>query len=472
MKAIVTSIKASGFGNRSMLCNIIDETGTPYCVESAYRFSPFEIVEVKEAGGTVEIQGGETYGAADREDYSKIVGKAVARVMALGSAQGSAFGGAELRKSVDAMRDSLAAAARRFCRALVTGTPVMVRFHGDGDGASGAVAMYRAVERIASSNGTGRISKSCISWRINKGIAYASSDLHSDMLLFDAYSCTEKPLVMIIDFGTSEESRDAIVGAQGKADLVWIDHHPIYEGFPAELISNYVNPWTQGYNSNTTAGFLACEMAEMISGIDATMLKGASLSSDHSSYADNSKEFVDAGIVIDAITLNETHGYERSNVTPKYIDGILNSKSRFDDVLHSASGQLDEAIGVAMKKLKRYSGAGGIEIFAFNYEHVAKLEFGYLKPGKFGTKLYDRIESEYGHNTLLALYYRNYVILRVSSYVSKRVGLLKIIGDFRELTDYVIEGGGHNEAASIRVLQGETRQVLNLLLGSLGCKPG
>ena len=471
MKSIVTSTKPSGFGNRGILYNIIDENGIPHCVESAYRFLPFEIVEAKEGGGAVEIQGGESYGTADKEHYSEAVEKAVARIMALGSTHGSAFDEAELRKSVDAMRDSLAKAARRFIRALATGTPAVVRFHGDGDGASGAVAIYRAVEQIASGNGMEHAWKSCISWRINKGIAYTSSDLHSDMLLFDAYSCTEKPLVMIIDFGTSEESRDAIVGAQGKVDLVWIDHHPIYDGFPADLIGNYVNPWTYGYDSNTTAGFLACEMAEMISGIDAALLKGASLSSDHSSYADGSKESTDAGIVIDAITLNETHGYERSNVTPKYIDSILNSKSRFDEVLHSASGQLDEAIGIAMKKLKRYAGAEGLEIFALNYEHVAKLEFEYLKPGKFGTKLYDRIESEYGHNTLLALYYRNYVILRVSRHVSAGVGLLKIIGDLKELTDYVIEGGGHNEAASIRVLQGETRQVLNLLLGSLGYKP-
>ncbi len=373
MKAVVTSIKTSGFGNRSILYNIIDENGIPHCAESAYKFLPFEIVEAEEAGSAVEIRDGKSYGTADRKRYSEFVDRAVANIMALGPAQPSAFGKAELRRAVDSMRDSLAAAARKFCTALATGTPVMVRFHGDGDGASGAVAIYRAVEQVASSNGMGNAWKSCIFWRINKGIAYTSSDLHSDMLIFDAYDCTEKPLVMIIDFGTSEESKDAIVSAQGKVDLVWIDHHPIYDGFPADLIGNYVNPWAYGFDSNTTAGFLACEMAETISGIDAALLKGASLSSDHSAYADSSKEFVDAGIVIDAITLNETHGYERSNVTPKYIDSILNSRQRFEEVLHSASGQLDEAIGIAMKKLKRYAGTGGLEIFAFNYEHVAKL---------------------------------------------------------------------------------------------------
>ena len=159
--------------------------------------------------------------------------------------------------------------ALRIRSSCISGSPMAIRFHSDGDGSSGAIAIYRATYGLCMDGS--------ISWRANKSVAYGMEAFYSDSAFLDEWSSAEKPTVLMIDFGTSKESEGALVKNDGKYAIMCIDHHTLYEGFPSEKFDIYLNPWNNGGNSDTTAGTVAAAIAEMLSGEDMTGLADISM---------------------------------------------------------------------------------------------------------------------------------------------------------------------------------------------------
>lgn len=454
-EGVVTAIRF-GATDADNIYTIVSESVMQ--LKSGIRLELYDRVAVRTDAGSVEV---DLLGRGEAECQGLIDGI----VNSMGIAEPST---AYLKDSgADAMKrlaPEMKEAARTFLRALVSGAPMIVRFHNDGDGGDGALALYMAVEELKARL---RLESDSIVWIMNPGVSYKTDLFYSDALLMNGYISAVRPVITIIDFGTSPDSSESVRMARGKYDFVWLDHHPI-NGFDYSPIGHYASPWLEGGDSNLTAGVLACCFAEMMSGINASLFKKASLISDHSSYADYSdKRAADVAMVVDALTV-KPEAPSGQRITPKYMAGVLGDRAKFEEILHDVVSQFSEALEIGLKKSKRHTSQSGIAVYTFDYSAIADEGFRYVTKGKFSTRLQDMLEEKSGERTVTLVYDKGTISVRMSKNVAPEVGIIRIINEMIEEADYVDSGGGHNEAASIRTDSSHMKELLSLMLDKLG----
>jgi RecJ-like exonuclease len=372
---------------------------------------------------------------------------------------------------IESMQEGMLAAEKRIIRSALSGSPIVVRFHNDGDGSSGAIALFRSLSKLQDTMQGKSVN---ISYRINKSIAYYASSLWNDKLFFNSFESAERPLVVIVDFGTSEQSIEAIEGADG-IDLVWVDHHPIPKEFPLGKISIYISPWLHGGGSDQTAGAIACVLAYSLTKQSAKEVQGLqelayiSMISDHSAFAPKVQEAAEKALVLDHITSKKLR-YEDVNepsLTPKSMNAVLENPQKWKEVFKKAHEQLDEALRLGMKHAKHYKSALGFKIVELDFGHVSVLDYDIL-PGRYSSRLHDEVHELLNEDVVLIVHYANSISIRMDKKVSKSINILSIIDNMKANKDYVLNGGGHMEAASIKVADGYIDEALDALFTELG----
>jgi len=364
----------------------------------------------------------------------------------------------ELNKVTEKLLPELKNVVIRIIKNISTGAPIIVRFHNDSDGCSGALALYKSLNNFMNRK---NISSAHIFWRINKSIAYSVDALYEDKIIINQYNSSEKPLLLIIDFGTAEESIDAL-NLKKDFDIIMLDHHPIFDNFQTKNIDVYINPWNYNGDSNYTAGFLAGVAAELISDVNVKPLMDASLIGDHSIYCDlKNKNAEKISVVLDYIT-GKKQNFSIEN-TLKIIDDTDILEKNFK---HSTQ-LFESAISSALKHIKRYKGAEGILIFVLDFNHVERIEDDFPLPGRFSSKLHDKIEELNGPN-LTIVHYGSFISLRLSNALVDKFNMLKKLDEFKITNEYVYSAGGHNAAASIKINKEYIKPVLNSLLNFFG----
>lgn len=467
MEGIVTSVRhaQSGLNFYSVLCA---EGRKIVRGECELKLNLYDVIEVENEKGSVD--GVCSFSArflesGTRKKYEKYLKEAMN--VSHGQYKPQSIGIDKFDEFIGSVSNVLRNAADRLMASIMSGSPIVVRYHNDGDGASGAIGLFRAVAGI---QGEIMSCKADVIWKANKGVSYSSSSHWSDLLMFNAYESAEKPLVVIIDFGTTKESENAITNSKG-VEYIWLDHHPVPDGFPTGPIAFYINPWLHGYDSNVTAGAMACVFSSMLHPIEVKELSYISLISDHSDYAPGDKKLHEKALVLDYITSKKFRDEDNapSSLHPKNMDSVMRDESKIDEIFRSASEQLDEAIKVGVKNAKHYSSLFGVKVVVLDFEHVSMLDYGIL-PGRYSTKLHDEVSKLVEGDVVLVVYYANNISVRMDKKVSGKVDILKIIEKLGEEHDYVVNGGGHKEAASIRIEYGQTSNALNDLLAELGVK--
>ncbi len=404
------------------------------------------------------------HGKASNAECDALIGKFSKSVGIRGNMPRSI--GKKIDEFIDADATAIESCAIALLEAYVSGAPIMVRFHNDGDGSTGAIALYRAFSFIGKKFFADENAN--VYWNMNKSIAYSDDSLFADESIFNSYKSIRKPVILLTDFGTTYESENAIKKASGKYSMIWIDHHPVYDGFPYADSDFYINPWTSGMDSNICAGVITTSIAEKLAPeIDFTLFKKAALDSDHSKYSTHTEKAHDLALVLDSLTANDRIGYQDKRITPRYLDQTITDSESFARVLNSASAQITESLDIGIKNAKRRITKSGIATYVLDYKAVADRRFEYIKQGRYTTKLQDRFEEINGLKTITIVYYRNYISVRVNRGISDSINLLGIIAKLKESVEYIQNGGGHNEAASIKVDYGETDSVLHLLLREL-----
>ena len=345
------------------------------------------------------------------------------------------------KKMEKRMRNS----AVKLAKCLITGTPVIVRFHNDADGASGAVSLFNSVAKVQAQLKQKEIA---IGWRMNKSIAYSRESYYSDYAFFNGFASIEKPAVLISDFGTSRESEEAIKMCETKYDLIWLDHHPIYNGFPRHQIKFYINPWDNGGNSDFTAGYLLSLFAELLAPGDTENMKKASLIGDFSVHANRNDEVGQKyAIVLDYLTSKKG---ESDNLTPRYINTILEDKEKFREMTERASRLLSEAVELGVNKVKHSRSRSGMDIYRLDFNHIAK-EDDYPLPGRYSSRLQEKLQEVSGNNrTITLVHYGSYISIRATRMAAESVNLHEIVENLKQSVEGIYSFGGHSAAFSIR----------------------
>jgi RecJ-like exonuclease len=460
VEGIVTSIKVSTNPADNVYTIISDRIAQ---IKSSLVLDLYDRVSFDRSD--VELKEVRIEGSAKKADYEDIIDACIGRIGIEKNAAAIDTKSVPYGKAIGKAMPELVGAARVLARCFLSGSPIIARFHNDGDGFSGATALYRALNDLQ-----GRMfeNERNVIWHMNRSIAYTLESAYEDDMLFGVYRSIEKPLMLITDFGTSPESMDAIGRMSGMCELVWLDHHLPYEGFPIENFAHYINAWSFGGDSNTTAGLIACVLAQVMSRVDIELLKQASLISDYSEYADlGNREAYKLALVMDFLTSGKSR-YDSQGATPKQLETITSDKQRFEEVFGFATKLLDDALAVGLKNIKSYR-SGAINVHVLDFGHVAKLGYSYPLPGRYSSKLQEHMEALNNGNTITVTHYGSYISIRESRDVSGKVKLLDIINRMKE-TGEAAAGGGHSEAASIRIGGKNMEEVVRSLLTELGVR--
>jgi RecJ-like exonuclease len=364
----------------------------------------------------------------------------------------------EYGKPAAPMAGDLGRAAERIVRAFVSGAPMIVRFHGDGDGVAGAIALYRALNAVVAS---GLSCERQVSWQLNKDVVYSREAFYSDRLLFNSFSSAERPLLVMIDFGTHIDSNEAAAMAEKACDVIWIDHHTIPDKFIPGKGCLYINPFGYGSDSRLSAGLISSMIGQII-GAECTDLMEAALISDHSACAD----YANAQARKAALVADYMIGRRESDSSSlRKIDAVLADRAKLEESYAKVGGMLDEAIGAGAGVAKRCRSSDGIDVYVIDFRRVR--DGDYPPMGRFASEMQYHLEILTQKPAITAVYYGNYISIRVSKAISKRVGLIKIIERIGEESSGAVSGGGHMEAASIRAASHEIANAMGMLLEKL-----
>ena len=456
MEGIVVCIKRSV---RIPLFYIVGISGNgPLCIaESSINAGLGELVSVENGGIARVIEG-----AAKAQDlYSRLISISLEKAKRSLSASPGSIGISDIDAATERMRPALESAALLLLKKLLLGAPILIRFHNDADGSSGAYAIYSGMKAFLNERKANAV------WIMHKGVAYSAYDAESDRLILNGYESLERPLILIIDFGTSADSNAGAEKALAYADVIWLDHHPVPEGFEGMKAQHYINPWLFGSDSNYTAGLLSSMLARLFSKSPSHEMECASLVGDHSAYTVACSEGRDLATLLDLITSDaRVTGLSTAwDITPQYIEGILNNRQRYDELLKYAKVRLDDTTNLALKRLKVYD-AHDSKIFLLDFDDVRDDNTGFPLPGRFATRLMDTIAGLNPAGGILILHINQYISIRLSPGLEKRIGILGIINELKERYGAGVEsGGGHSNAASIKVsATGEKRAVLHDLI--------
>jgi len=453
-KALVTAIRLS----HSPLDNTYSALGDKVVqLRSENQYELLDSIEVGD-GHSRKI------GSQSAEDYERRISSCIDALGIDTNADSIKLAEKPYEGAARRLMPQLKVAAITLARAFLSGAPIVVRFHNDGDGSTGGIALYRA---LAALQAKAFDSERSVSWQMNKSIAYTKESFYQDSMLFESYRSVEKPLLVITDFGTSPESEEAMEAARGAFDIIWLDHHSPYEAFPRKLVKHYINVFDYGGDSSFTAGLLTCMLSQALSSVDVSQLVGASLVSDYSTYADPSdKRAARDATILDFLTSNRDDLYSK----PRQMDAILRDDLKAEETFRYATSLLEEAISVGMGSLRKYKSENGINVCTLDFGLVAKLGLPYPLPGRYSSKLQYALESVNSGNTITLVYYGNYISMRASSDTRSKVNLLDTIARLSRSTDNAVSGGGHLQAASVRVGKENVMDVLRLLLVELGVR--
>ncbi|MDE1869505.1 MAG: hypothetical protein KGH71_00780 [Candidatus Micrarchaeota archaeon] len=374
-----------------------------------------------------------------------------------------------LDKVTHAMRPKLQSAAALLIEGLLTGSPLIVRFHNDADGATGGYGLYLALQdlfkRIAPSGSPK------VFWKMQRGIAYTVSDAREDTITVGNYNSLGKPVLLITDFGTTEESLEGAKIASEKFEIIWLDHHPVAQSL-ADLINNYINPWQFGGDSNYTAGFLTCEFGKLFAKIDVGLIQSAAMVGDYSSYALGDQEGKDFALLLDMLTSDKKIAISSgaTDLTPLEIDQIMNDEKKKTELVNYAKTRIEDAIDSGIEALKQYK-TDYASVYLLDFENVRRdYNTKYPLPGRYASKLLERIEKGSEKPPILVLHFGHFVSIRVSSPIADRVNLLTIVNELKASYSYIDAAGGHKNAASIKLKTDEAKkELIYALLRALGC---
>ena len=376
---------------------------------------------------------------------------------------------AGLDKVTKEMEGALHGAAHLLAVKLLLSVPVVVRFHNDTDGSSGAYGLYKSISAMLKRNGIE--GRSNVTWRMHGGISYSRMDAQFDTLYANGFSSIEKPLLIIIDFGTSAESNEGIEELGDGFDIIWLDHHPIEKEFKGTGLSHYINPWNFGSDSNYTAGFLACEFARHFSDFDVHDAEYASLIGDFSTYAKNEEKASKLALLLELITSDKRVAFKTidQNLTPLEIDSILNDEGKFNELIGYASAKMGESLDAALQVMKAYK-ARNASIYVADFKTVRgeDLNLRYPLPGRFSSKLAAKIEELEEEPFVLALHFGSIISIRQSRRLNEKLDLTKVAKAMRESLKSVSAAGGHKSAISVKLAdENSKKEALPMLISIL-----
>ena len=332
-------------------------------------------------------------------------------------------------------------AARRLLAAKKTGRLCLLRFHNDADGIVGALAINSILN--------------VKSFQQNSAI-YRIKDAMMDLNLLRHES---SPLAIFVDTGSGEESMEGLrLLKAGGAEILIIDHHPPSEE-AEELCSVFLSPWAVSEKetaSSYPAGYLAIEVARACGNEKPAELAGVACAGDKSKILETGEKEREKALVLDFMA---TYAEFRNKL--EFYGEVFEKRELYSSILSQAREKL-ERVGEELKKRMKKKLDGPVIVYTVNLEDVSAREFP--GKGKLTSQAFENVLPE-GAVVVIGVW-EGGASLRISGEAVKRgANANEIISSLKgTMGDFIISGGGHGRAASLRIKTGFTKEVVGEII--------
>jgi RecJ-like exonuclease len=334
-------------------------------------------------------------------------------------------------------------------KAVLENEPIFLKYNDDVDGIAAALLIWGALKKFAEKNSVAFFKSNLVSTQTSNPI-YLKEEALKD--LQEARNFDEKPLLVLCDYGANEESIEGVsaVNAAG-IKIVVIDHHP-----PAKEISSLallVSPFSVGGSSDYTTGLVAFEVAKKVAGEADASLAAYSLQGDKSAFAEK-KHFLEP-VAIDFIA-----SVEENPSLEKY-EKIIADKEKIKILYKKAMASIERILKQCELHSKIRELPGGIKLVLVKITKMVK-KGDYPPKGKALNFIQEKFLRKLGAGLVSIGYGEDSINVRADAVAFERgFRSSELIKTLKEEMGYaIVSGGGHEQAASIRIRAEFSEKVL------------
>ncbi|WP_135304496.1 DHH family phosphoesterase [Haloarcula amylovorans] len=470
-----------------------DGTGIVPCAafeEAGVRAHPgIEMDDIVRVSGTAEDRNGGVQVEVD--SLSVLEGDDAADVQAdLDDALANAAEPADIDPLVEwdafeKLWDDLREVATELRKTVLSGRPIRMRHHADGDGLCASVPLQVALERFIADHYEDSDAPQHLLKRLpSKAPYYEMEDVTRDLnfALEDRTRHGQKlPMVLMLDNGSTEEDTPAYRNLRHyDIPVVVVDHHHPDPEAVEPLIEQHVNPYLHDEDYRITTGMLCVELARMIDPDLTEDLKhvpavaGLSDRSESEAMGDYLDLAAEKGYDEDDLrdigeALDYATHWLRYSSGERLITDALNvscdDRERHaelvDFLADRAERDVQDQLDAAMSHVEHERLDNGAHLYRIDVENHAH-RFTYPAPGKTTGKIHDEKVAETGDPVITIGYGPDFAVLRSDGV---RLDIPRMV---TELTEEVngggVSGGGHLVVGSIKFVSGMREEVIDALV--------
>ncbi len=345
---------------------------------------------------------------------------------------------------LEKMADLFEKAAVLIRQAIEKGRTIKIRYDGDCDGIMSALILKKSIEHTAVKT---QLSLRC---KQSRGAVYSEDDLQEDKATIPANS-----LVILLDHGANEESKEFVGMLAQFVEVMVVDHHPpSKDNYIQHLVSPFVVNATEPSSYNT--GLLAFEISKILAPqLEKQLLPFClySMQADASSF--RSKTFFPEAVVVDYLAVKASDPYSL-----EFYEKTLADKHLVKELYREEETKMQEALEKALRKARVKQGK--FQVVTCNVSSIARKR-GYPSIGKLHNKIQEHFSKNGSEPTASIVYTRDRLSFRAThSAAALGFSANRIIDKLKEeYGKHGFTGGGHNVAASTKFPKEYGKEIIN-----------
>ncbi len=375
--------------------------------------------------------------------------------------------------------------ARSLRRTVLSGRPIRVRHHADGDGMCAAIPVQLAVERFLRDVYEDPDAPQHLFKRLpSKAPYYEMEDVTRDLnfaLEGRARHGRKLPLLLMLDNGSTEEDVPAYENlTHYDIPIAAVDHHHPDPEAVAPLLDAHVNPYLHGEDYRITTGMMCVELARLVDPTITDELEhvpavaGLSDRSKAEAMDDYLALAADAGYDVDDLrdigeALDYAAHWLRYSEGKTLVNDVLNvgcdDPDRHAELVaflsERAERDVNHQLNAVDEHVEHERLASGAHLYRIDVDEYAH-RFTYPAPGKTTGELHDSRVQETGDPVITIGYGPDFAVLRSDGV---RLDIPTMVTELNEeLPEAGVSGGGHLVVGSIKFVKGRREAVIEALI--------
>jgi RecJ-like exonuclease len=388
-------------------------------------------------------------------------------------------------EAFEPIHEDLREMARLLRRTVLSGRPIRVRHHADGDGMCAAIPVQLAMENFVRDVHEDADAARHLFKRLpSKAPYYEMEDVTRDLnfaLEGRARHGQKLPFLLMLDNGSTEEDVPAYENlAHYDIPIAVVDHHHPDPDAVEPLLDAHVNPYLHGEDYRVTTGMMCVELARLI---DPSITEELEHVPAVAGLSDRSK----AEAMDDYVALAEEAGYDESDLLDigealdyaahwlRYSEGktLVNDalnvgcedEARHEELVEflseRAARDVDRQLNALDDHVEHERLASGAHLYRIDLDEYAH-RFTYPAPGKTTGELHDTRVQETGDPVITIGYGPDFCVLRSDGVRLDIPNMVTELND--ELPEAGVSGGGHLVVGSIKFVKGRRSAVIETLI--------